>query len=261
MNESLFPSCIYTIRRSEALADVIAAGGSGEFIERSQWAAGLLFLQEARQNQQRVAVLFAPAESIVGVTHWALIDDIDLMPKGTKIRFSSLQRLPRKHRLSSLKKRSNGTPLSNNYIRPYVPCETPSFLFPLAADSTLAERVAIVPDIEAEEIYAREGAVSTRQHLHRERDPTIIAAKRRQVLSDTGRLACSVCGFDFCQFYGELGADFCEVHHLHALADADGEVQTKLEDLAVVCSNCHRMIHRSHPFLTLDQLKSKIRNT
>ena len=117
-----------------------------------------------------------------------------------------------------------------------------------------------VPDIEAEEISAREGAVSTRQHLHRERDRTIIAAKRRQVLSATGRLACSVCSFDFLQFYGELGAEFCEVHHLVSLADADGEVQTRLQDLAVVCSNCHRMLHRSHPFLTLEQLKSKIRN-
>lgn len=215
MNASLFSFCVYTIRRSQALADDYASGGRGEFIERSLWTTGLHILQEARQNQQRVAVLFAPAESIVGVTHWALIDDIDLMPKGTKIRFSSLQPLPRKHRLSSLKKRSNGTPLSNNYIRPYVPCETPSFLFALAAVSTLAESGAIVPDIEADEIYAREGAVSTRQHLHRERDRTIIAAKRRQVLSATGRLACSVCGFDFCEFYGELGADFCEVHHLH----------------------------------------------
>ena len=119
---------------------------------------------------------------------------------------------------------------------------------------------ASVPDIEEEQISAREGAVSTRHHLHRERDRTIVAAKRRQVLAATGRLACSVCTFDFQQFYGEIGADFCEIHHLIPLADADGEVQTRLDDLAIVCSNCHRMLHRSRPFLTIEQLKSKIRD-
>ncbi|MBA3314570.1 MAG: HNH endonuclease [Planctomycetaceae bacterium] len=114
-------------------------------------------------------------------------------------------------------------------------------------------------DIEAEELSVQEGMPSIRQHLRRERDRTIVAAKRRQVLSAIGQLARSVCGFDFRKFYGELGAEFCEVHHLRSLADADGEVLTRLEDLAVVCSNCHRMLHRSHPFLTLEQLKSTIR--
>ena len=113
---------------------------------------------------------------------------------------------------------------------------------------------------EYEEISASEGSVTIRQHLHRERDRAIIEAKRRQVLSTTGKLACSVCNFDFEEFYGNIGASFCEIHHLRPLADSDSEVQTRLEDLAVVCPNCHRMIHRSRPFLTLKQLKSKIRN-
>ena len=257
MNESLFPSCVYTIRHSDYLAAEYDSGGRGEFTERGRWTTGSRILQEARQSQQRVPVLFAPAEAIGGVIYWALIDDITLTPQGTTVKFSALQLLPKKHRLSSLKKLSNDAPLSDNHIHPYVPCRTPAFL--LSAARSTAPNVS-VPDIEAEEISAREGALSTRQHLHRERDRAIIAAKRRQVLSATGRLACSVCGFDFQQFYGELGTEFCEVHHLVALADADGEVQTRLQDLAVVCSNCHRMLHRSHPFLTLEQLKSKIRN-
>ncbi len=260
MNERLFPSCIYTIRHKDFLDGDYASGGTGEFIERGRWTTGSRLLREASQSQQRVPVLFAPADAdiIDGVIYWALIDDIEMTPDNTTVRFSSLQPLPKKHRLSSLKKLSDGEPLSDNYIRPYVPCRTPSFI--LAAPVISASAVSL-PDIEAEEISAREGAVSTRQHLHRERDRTIIDAKRRQVLSATGRLACSVCSFDFQQFYGELGAEFCEVHHLRSLAAADGEVETRLEDLAVVCSNCHRMLHRSHPFLTLEQLKSKIRNT
>jgi hypothetical protein len=115
-------------------------------------------------------------------------------------------------------------------------------------------------DIEPDEISAMEGSASTRQHLRRERDPAIVAAKRRQVLSTTGNLACSVCDFDFHRFYGQRGAYFCEVHHLLRLSDTEGPVETKLDDLAVVCSNCHRMIHRKRPFLTLEQLKSHLQN-
>ena len=259
MNESLSPSCIYTIRATEYLAADHASGGRGEFTERRPWVGGLRILQEARKSQQRVPVLFAPAEGKIsaGLIYWALIDDIALTPQGTKVRFSALQPFSKKPRLSSLKKLSDGEPLSNDYIRPYVPCQTPTFLFTLASSTT---PTVSVPDIEEEELSAPEGAPSLRQHLHRERNPKIVAAKRRQVLAATGRLACSVCAFDFRQFYGELGSEVCEVHHLRPLADADGEVQTRLDDLAVVCANCHRMLHRSRPFLTLEQLKSKIRN-
>ena len=115
-----------------------------------------------------------------------------------------------------------------------------------------------VPDIDEYANSAREGAVSFRLHLVRERNPRIIAAKRKEALAVTGRLACSACGFDFQKFYG---TEFCEVHHLRSLANAKGEIETKLKDLAVVCSNCHRMIHRSNPFLTIEQLKSRIQST
>jgi len=44
--------------------------------------------------------------------------------------------------------------------------------------------------------------------------------------------------------YGELGAGFAEVlHHLRPLAEMDGPVETMLDDPAVVCVNCHRMLH------------------
>lgn len=161
-----------------------------------------------------------------------------------------------KRRISSLNTLSDGKPLSDNYIRPYVPCQTPTFLIFNLSSSVAA---LSVPDLEAEEIFAREGAVFTQVHLQRERDRAIVVAKRRQVMAATGCIACSVCGFDFHRIYGELGSEFCEVHHLRSFADAGCEVITRLEDLAVVCSNCHRMLHRSHRFLTLEQLKSKIR--
>ena len=57
-------------------------------------------------------------------------------------------------------------------------------------------------------------------------------------------MECEACGFDFQSTYGELGEGFCEVHHRTPLAELDGETKTTLKGLAVVCANCHRMLHR-----------------
>ncbi len=57
---------------------------------------------------------------------------------------------------------------------------------------------------------------------------------------------CMVCGFDFKEVYGELGRNYIEVHHLTSLHSLQEEVEININsDLAVVCSNCHRMIHRN----------------
>ena len=71
-----------------------------------------------------------------------------------------------------------------------------------------------------------------------------------------GRLFCQVCGFDFGRTYGE--PDFIEVHHLIPLKDLKEGQKTKLSDLAMVCPNCHRMLHRGSPWPTIEQLKQRL---
>jgi 5-methylcytosine-specific restriction protein A len=58
--------------------------------------------------------------------------------------------------------------------------------------------------------------------------------------------------------YGELGEEFCEVHHLQPSSKADGVVKTELGDLSIVCSNCHRIIHRTDPMLSISSLAKHI---
>lgn len=101
-----------------------------------------------------------------------------------------------------------------------------------------------LPDLDQPEFAATEGAKRLRTHLARERNQTLVKAKKAQVINDGGRIDCEVCGFDFEAFYGEHGKDYCEVHHLKPLSESDKEIETSLGDLAVVCSNCHRMLHR-----------------
>ncbi|WP_405140686.1 HNH endonuclease [Sphaerisporangium sp. NBC_01403] len=51
---------------------------------------------------------------------------------------------------------------------------------------------------------------------------------------------------DFERPYGDCGAGYIECHHVIPLHQA-GEGLTKLADLALICANCHRMIHRRTP--------------
>lgn len=109
-------------------------------------------------------------------------------------------------------------------------------------------------DVDFDE-SAHEGNPRMVAHLHRERSPAIVKAKKKSVKNSTGKLCCEVCSFDFEHKYGEHGEDFCEVHHLIPLSKSDGIVKTRLEDLAIVCSNCHRIIHRTKPMISVTKLR------
>jgi len=105
---------------------------------------------------------------------------------------------------------------------------------------------------------AQEGRILTRIHKYYERDPKLVKRKKAQVLSELGKLECECCQFDFMKVYGKRGEDYIECHHKNPVSELKKGQRTKLADLALVCSNCHRMIHRFRPWLTIEQLKKII---
>jgi len=134
-----------------------------------------------------------------------------------------------------------------------------------SVDGPLADRLAqlcgdrTAPGLfDVDEYVAAEGSQHIRRHLVRERNLKIVKEKRRQVFAETGCLRCVVCSFDFFATYGELGRDFCEVHHMLPMALRYEETETRLQDLAVVCSNCHRMLHRKG-LLSIEALQRTVR--
>lgn len=138
----------------------------------------------------------------------------------------------------------------------------PARMSQLAAEirSTIRSgEVTSIPDdeIDAEEISVREGRLVVARHLRRERSPKLRRAKLAKVKAAGRLIACEVCTFNFAARYGQLGSDYIEVHHVLPL-HASGPVQTRLEDLALVCANCHRMIHRSSPWLTPNELRQQL---
>ncbi|WP_411110227.1 HNH endonuclease [Streptomyces sp. c-19] len=95
------------------------------------------------------------------------------------------------------------------------------------------------------ESSAREGRLLVRLALHRERDRGLRNRKIQQVRKLGQPIRCEACTFDFGVTYGPIGADYIEVHHVTPL-HVVGLSETRLEDLALLCANCHRMCHRSH---------------
>ena len=113
--------------------------------------------------------------------------------------------------------------------------------------------------LEDDEEDAPEGAVLTREHRSRERSRRLIQRKKAVVLAASGRLACEGCGFDFERTYGELGSGFAECHHTRPVSELKPGQRTRLADLAIVCANCHRMIHRRRPWPAVEELKALVR--
>jgi 5-methylcytosine-specific restriction protein A len=124
----------------------------------------------------------------------------------------------------------------------------------VAAQSSL---LPVVPEADEADIEADEGRLLTRLHRFRERDRKLVERKKATVLVKQGSLPCEVCGFDFAETYGPLGERFIEAHHILPLAQA-GPSTTKLTDLALVCSNCHRMLHRAKPWISPAQLQERL---
>lgn len=56
---------------------------------------------------------------------------------------------------------------------------------------------------------------------------------------------CIVCGFNFEVAYGKHGKNYIEVHHVVPVSTlTEPSAISPKNDMAVLCSNCHRMVHR-----------------
>lgn len=72
----------------------------------------------------------------------------------------------------------------------------------------LRQTISYIEEDENEELdMVQEGQVLYRLHKYRERNASIVAAKKKSVLKATGALACEACAFDFFVKYGQIVTD------------------------------------------------------
>lgn len=98
---------------------------------------------------------------------------------------------------------------------------------------------------------ALEGEAYTAEAVFRIRNRALIQAKKAN--SD---YRCEVCEFNFEETYGVIGREYILAHHLKAIAV--GPSKTTLDDIALVCANCHAMIHTKNPTISIEELRKSV---
>lgn len=131
-----------------------------------------------------------------------------------------------------------------------------------AIRSALVTNAVSVLDTETTDddgLEAVEGRILTRLHRTRERDRSLSRKKRESVMRVHGKLFCEGCGLEPSRAYASLGHVPLECHHLQPLHTLTGTTKTALKDLVLLCANCHRTVHGSRPWLSMELLRSRIR--
>jgi 5-methylcytosine-specific restriction enzyme A len=105
------------------------------------------------------------------------------------------------------------------------------------------------------------GTEAKRYRWHRQAE-----GRNRRIVRDAKKLQgyrCQVCNVDFQERLGPLGERCIDAHHLVPFADLD-ERPRELDpskDFAIVCSNCHRMLHSETPPLGVAELQQRLGHT
>lgn len=113
----------------------------------------------------------------------------------------------------------------------------------------------LIPYINYREGFP-EGRTIERVHRLKERSSKVTELAKQHAKDRLGKVVCEVCDFDFGEYYGDLGVDFIEAHHTIPVSELKAGHTTRVEEIALVCCNCHQMLHRRRPWLKISDLKN-----
>lgn len=135
------------------------------------------------------------------------------------------------------------------------------FTFILDNSFTPEQRKSII-DVDYSNLIIEEGYTKFSQVKTKIRSRKLVEIAKEHY-SVQGKIYCSACNFNFENHYGERGRGFIEIHHLTPIFAYENEFEQNLNaalsNVAPVCSNCHRMIHRNNDeLLSIPSLKALI---
>lgn len=93
------------------------------------------------------------------------------------------------------------------------------------------------------EVGTPEGKRTLVAHYRRERSSRLRKDKIDQALGEFGVLSCEICKVTSPQIELPFKNKMFEVHHRVPLSKASDKNRTTLADMAILCANCHRMVH------------------
>ena len=135
---------------------------------------------------------------------------------------------------------------------------------PQASGLSVPEPIAseLFSEIQQSPAFGFQVPSTNEVRLYAEGKPKTVTSKTydrsphaRQACIEHYGYTCCVCGFNFEKVYGPLGENYIEVHHLKPVADIGKEyLIDPINDLRPVCANCHRMLHKQRPPLSVEEL-------
>lgn len=125
--------------------------------------------------------------------------------------------------------------------------------------NSYAESEAIM--YPADGFVVEEGRLLYKIHLLRERDRSIVNLAKQQFVKQHGSLYCELCRFSSGKFYGSEFKDLVEVHHIKPIATMKSGDRTEVNDLMILCANCHRAIHHGNPHNNLRTLTARFKDS
>lgn len=239
---------------------------NGEYHERDLHIPALYFFKENPEGVTTAQLIKHLMDTLKPTGH-----DMDILPGRKDTHFSQKVRNLKSH--NSLvgkglakyhKKGKTGvweiTPQGLQYLNKNEP---DGLVTSLGNQGFTPEKIQKTVKYNLSETIIEEGGLDTRTTTQRNRsnklrDIAIHEFKK----AHNNQLFCVICGFNFFETYSELGKGFIESHHLEPvyLMDIEGEkitAEKALEKVALVCSNCHRMIHREKgKMLSIEELKA-----
>jgi len=121
-------------------------------------------------------------------------------------------------------------------------------------NATMGQYPLSLEEIEDKEPAQRtEGEKILHTHYRRERSPALRKCKIERMIKEHGVLICECCGTK-AETYGQQRRQrIFEVHHRKPLSD--GLTINGVDDLALLCANCHRGIHTTDPLMSVEEFK------
>jgi predicted HNH restriction endonuclease len=93
--------------------------------------------------------------------------------------------------------------------------------------------------------FAYEGERKMELHRSIERDRKLRSKKIASFLEENNnKIFCELCSFNFIENYPFLSKNIIEVHHIIPLASLSEKTKINLNDLMLLCSNCHFAVHQ-----------------
>ena len=137
-------------------------------------------------------------------------------------------------------------------ILPLIPENSKTKIY----DQIISSEISDFPSVEEDEVdLSFKEKKKLRLHKSFDRDPKLIKEAKK-----IHGYTCMACGFNYKEKYGEIGEDYIEAHHLIPFAELDINANlSPKKDVAVLCANCHRMIHRFEDTSNIEKFQKLIK--